>query len=201
MEKDLDSLARLLEGDFAWRLAGGMAIPVSLGRFYRRHLDIDIEVEGSNLGRLAAKARTEGYGLFARGAVARLGTTTMMFHFVPLTDAEVLAGRWKAIRLARVRDDGSILPRVRLHDWIDLHVYWIKDGISVFHNGMRAPSTLLNGVEAVTKSGRTIRAVDVRQVLAFKRFHFGVMDRYDKRMIKRYLLEQRGVCVNCGEGP
>ena len=193
MEEDLDSLARLLEGDFAWRLAGGMAISASLGRFYRRHTDIDIEVEGSNLGRLVEKARAEGYGLFSRGAVARLGTTTMMFHFVPLTEAEALTGRWGAIRLARVRDDGSILPRVRLHDWIDVHVYWIKDGVSVFHNGMRAPATLLNGVEVVTKSGRTIRAVDVRQVLAFKKCYFSVMDRYDKRVINRYLLEQRAL--------
>src|SRR4030042_2799982 len=103
MEEDLDSLARLLEGDFAWCLAGGMAIPASLGRFYRRHTDIDIEVEGSNLGRLVEKARAEGYGLFSRGAVARLGKTTMVFHFVPLTEAEALTGRWGAIRLARVR--------------------------------------------------------------------------------------------------
>lgn len=197
----LDHLARVLDGNFSWWLSGGLAIPTSLGEFYRRHADIDITVEGKDLPKLVERARLEGYMLFARPIVVRLGLMRRIDHYIAVTAAEVLTARWKSICLMRVREDGTIIPRERLHDSPDVYVYRIKNGTLVFHNGMRAPATSLHGVRFTTRSGRSIQVVDVRQVLEFKKFHFSMMDRCDKKMIVRYLSQGAAHSVSGEEAP
>jgi hypothetical protein len=58
----LGQLAEILAG-IPWMLAGGLAIPVTLGRFYRRHYDVDVVFPLSEFPRVDHAMRTAGYAL------------------------------------------------------------------------------------------------------------------------------------------
>jgi len=59
----LAELAGMLRG-LPWFLAGGLAIPVTLGRFYRRHHDVDIAFPEDTFQDVEAAMRRAGYALW-----------------------------------------------------------------------------------------------------------------------------------------
>lgn len=61
----LGALARTLAGQ-PWMVVAGCAVPLTLGRFYRRHQDLDIAVPVEALPRIAAALQHDGYTLTTR---------------------------------------------------------------------------------------------------------------------------------------
>lgn len=184
MEASLDAVALMLGDRLVWHLSGGLAIPATIGRFYRRHADIDVRVENCVLPELVKRAQGFGYLLFAHLGAIRLSHTRRVDRYRPLTTAEALTGRWKGLRLVRSRSDGTVIPIKRLQDSLDLHVYEIrKDVMTNLRNGRHVPAELLNGATYITGSGFRIRVVDLQFVLACKKYYFSAADRLDKRMI------------------
>lgn len=59
----ITTLARSLGSDL-WMLAGGLAIPIVLGRFYREHTDIDMVTPIDKLPSLIEKSQSKGYHLY-----------------------------------------------------------------------------------------------------------------------------------------
>lgn len=73
----LDNLAKNLAG-LEWMVAGGLSIPLTTGKFYRNHEDLDILVKKEHLSGLVKAIQTSGYALFSRKACSQGGPK----HFV-----------------------------------------------------------------------------------------------------------------------
>lgn len=53
-----------------WALAGGLVVPISVGGFYRRHMDIDIVMPLARLCDVMGSFRTHGYDLYTSWSVS-----------------------------------------------------------------------------------------------------------------------------------
>lgn len=111
----LKELCGLLAPD-SWALAGGLAVPIALGRFYRKHADIDIVMPLDRLSQLVCSLRAGGYALYtswhvnhhSRGVVVECRLNS---------DGRLVRPRRLYVRRA-VREPGN-----RLLDKIDLYPY------------------------------------------------------------------------------
>lgn len=188
LEQALDELARLLSGAATWELSGGLAIAATIGRFYRMHDDIDINVDIEDLNEFVAHARKQGYALFGRGLIVRTSLNTKIDVYKALSTTEAATGKHRHLRLARVDPDGLIVPHRQLTDYIDLYPYTIeKNEIVDLLTNQRAPLSHRYASSYTTLSGNVVRNVDLRLVARGKRMRFWPADMLDRKLIREYL--------------
>lgn len=115
----LEALSRLLAPD-SWALAGGLAVPVSVGRFYRRHADIDIALALHRMPEVVNAFRSGGYRLCTCWSVSH-GGRGILFECRIKSDGALMRVRQRHLYVKR-RTPGA----AGLLDKIDLYPYRIR---------------------------------------------------------------------------
>ena len=190
-EKALDTLSTILGEDFSWRLAGGLAIAVTIGRWYRVHRDIDILVSINDFSVLIEKARMHGYALFSRPWWVRLPLHRKIDIYKASTPSDALNDTSQCLRLVKVDGNETIMKHIDLLHHIDIYIYCIVDGEMVFAKfPRRLPTTCLDGRTYTTRSGRKMPVVHLKYIERVKSIGFGRVDRHDLAQIRMWALSQ-----------
>lgn len=175
----LDRLAALLDG-LPWLVAGGLAIPLTLGRFYRWHKDIDIVLPFDRIGDMDDAMRRGGYHL----------TTRLRFHLgrrrletlLPIRGRGlVIRLRQRKLRFVPRRPRGGRLVPAR----IDAMPYVEREGcIQACNSRLRVPFTEpLEGHRVTLPGGRQVGCLHLHYARALMRRPDTPVHRLDRAMI------------------
>jgi hypothetical protein len=114
----------MLQG-LPWFLAGGLAIPVTLGRFYRRHHDVDIAFPVDAFPEVETAMQRAGYALWTYFPMSLFGACRAAL-LVRIHATGALA-RWRPRKL-KFHDASGARPRPHLLQVIEALPYRVVDG-------------------------------------------------------------------------
>jgi hypothetical protein len=167
-ERSIDCLPDILGHQSTWMLSGGLAVPASVGRFYRIHYDIDIGVFEGDLDTVIETAGRNSYGLFSRRIMTKIpGTDLKVDIYRSVSVSEVKDKHPKNLRLVRLENDQPV-HHAHLLDYFDVYPYSVKDGIvRSFEGNICIPEeedrlgkyTTISGMEIQVRSPAYIRAL------------------------------------------
>jgi hypothetical protein len=167
----LDELASLLHG-LPWLLAGGLTVPLTLGRFYRRHYDVDIAFPVEEFRAVHRAMRRGGYYLSTYFPLSLFGRLRFALS-VPI-DPDGWLARHRPRKL-KFRDDTGRRCAPHLLSIVEALPYRVVDGSFTSLDGrQRIPlDRPLAGHRFTTASGREITCLDLHYVavLASQRHH------------------------------
>ncbi len=187
LELNLDRLVGIVNGDFEWVLTGGLAIPTTLGKFYRTHRDIDIGLNENDLEFLVKTIRENGYDLFSRRIMVKLSSKYKLDVYKSVSVEEVLAERCKHLRAVRLNNK-KIVRHISLLDYFDVYLHHYEDEKLVSNDGkIKIPILDSFGRVYVTCSGKEIRIRSLRYIEQLKRQGKDKIDKYDLEVIKQRL--------------
>lgn len=157
----LDRLAAILDGH-RWLVAGGLAVPLSLGRFYRPHRDIDVVVPFAGMGGVDDAMRAAGYRLTTRVSF-HLGTRRITLRLPLRGRGPLLRLRCRKLRYLPQRGVGALRPR-----HLDVMPFDLVDGhIAPRNMDRRVPLTEpIEGCRIVLPSGREVTVLHLHYVRA-----------------------------------
>jgi len=181
----LHELAAVLDG-VPWLLAGGLAIPVTLGRFYRDHFDIDIIFPLEAFEVVEERMRAGGFRLWTYFPYSLFGRARGALH-IP-----VRAGGWLArrrMRKLKFRDASGRRKPPHLLSVIEALPYRIENGQYVTCDGrhripMAAP---LRGHRYTTPAGHHIDCYHLSYVAYYKHLKTEPKHGEDLAVIDRFL--------------
>lgn len=121
--ESLHALCRILN-DVPWLLAGGLAVPFILGRFFREHSDIDIMIPVESMSSAYKRFRLAGYRLFRRVIVSHQGRRLVIrYPIASVTDIK------SNLNCAMLKVEKRSAPLIMQK--IDIHPYKIESGFLV----------------------------------------------------------------------
>ena len=106
LEQKVDELTGILGDNIPWALGGGLAIALTIGKFYRVNSDADILVDSKNLDRLAEQARAKGYELFLRLADIKLSPRKNLYVYQEATEEIARKADYRHLKLIKVDEQG-----------------------------------------------------------------------------------------------
>jgi hypothetical protein len=163
----LGELAAILEG-IPWLLAGGLAIPMTLGRFYRDHSDIDVAFPIEDFPRLDAAMRGAGYYLSTSRPMSLFGALRCALS-VPVSATGTFVRRRP--RKLKYRDATGARRPGHLLSVIEVMPYRVVDGVWATCDGrFRFPlARPLAGHRTRTSAGHEIACLDLHYVGEIKK--------------------------------
>ena len=163
----LSELAGILQ-DIPWLLAGGLAIPMTLGRFYRKHYDIDIAFPLEEFPRLDAVMRDAGYYLTTSRPMSLFGRMRFALSIPVRADGPFVRHRPRKLKY---RDATGTRPRPHLLSVVEVLPYRVVDGVWTTCDGRyRFPLVRpLAGCRVKTKAGHEIACLDLHYVGEIKK--------------------------------
>jgi len=179
VEYSLDKLAEILTGDFEWTLTGGLAIPTTIGSFYRVHNDIDIGVSEKDVKKLVACAKARGYALVSRTMMVKIPGNKKIDVYKEILPEEAVDKTCRHTRLVRLEPDGRIARHAQLLDYFDVYIHHYGGDMLVSRDGRIKISSCLRGAVYTTISGRSINVRPLHYTLQLKLKRNGEKDRCD----------------------
>ena len=162
----LGELAGVLSG-IPWLLAGGLTIPLRLGRFYRRHYDVDVAFPVESFGDVDQAMRGAGFSLSPHFPMSGHGR----FRFavsVPLRHDGWLARRRP--RKLKYRDATGMRAAPHLLAAVEALPYRIEDGCLRTCDGRhRLPLVRPLAGHRAQVGSHEIQCLDLHYVSALKR--------------------------------
>jgi hypothetical protein len=184
-ESSLDKLADILKGNFEWVLSGGLAIPTTIGSFYRIHDDIDIGIHERDLGKLAEAAAQNGYGLFSRIFMTKVSPSHKVDVYKSVSPEEALEKQSKRLRLVRLGKNGKIVRHENLLDYFDVYTHYYEDGELVSNeDGTRVPLFNNYGRAYTTISKKKIIVRALEYIEQLKLTGKDEKDKHDLRILR-----------------
>lgn len=161
----LSELAAILDG-LPWALAGGLAVPVTTGSFYRRHYDVDIIFPWAAMPEIEAAMRRARFELRTHFPFSFFKMLRGALH-VSVSSTGALVRR--RMRKLKFRDTSG--RRHLPFAIVEAFPYWIEDGMMISCDGhQRVPLTKpLIGYRHVTPGGPEIPCHDLDYVAACMR--------------------------------
>ena len=158
----LSELAAVLDG-IPWLLAGGLAIPMTLGRFYRDHSDIDVAFPVEEFPRLDAAMREAGYYLSTSRPMSLFGALRCALS-IPVSATGTFVRRRP--RKLKYRDHTGARPAGQLLSVVEVMPYRVVDGVWTTCDGrFRVPlARPLAGYRTKTSAGHEIACLDLHYV-------------------------------------
>jgi hypothetical protein len=162
----LEELAEVLHG-LPWMLGGGLAIPVTLGRFYRSHYDLDIVFPVEAFPDIEAAMRRASFQLWTYFPFSLFGRVRSAIHL------PVRAGGWIAqrrMRKLKFRDASGQRRRPHLLSLIECYPYRLEDNCIVTCDGRHRIPLIhpIVGHRHTTSRGHEIACFDLSYVAYFK---------------------------------
>lgn len=188
IDRALDLLHSWLDQHCLWELAGGLSIGAGLGGFYRNHLDIDIQIDETELPGLVDALEFRGLVLCRRLFWIRLPGGRAAKLLRPVSCTEAARGGYRFLSLIRSDAGRGHLPPLRLLDSIDVCVYHLRGDTLIRHDGKIAvPISYRVSSTYTTPDGRNIRLVDLRYMEIIKQRRHTAVDREDLMRIRQFL--------------
>jgi hypothetical protein len=158
----LGELARILAG-IPWLLAGGLSIPLTLGRFYRRHYDIDVAFPLEEFPRVDDAMRRAGYYLTTNRPLSLFGALRCSLSVPVRVDGPFVRHRPRKLKY---RDATGTRGHPNLLAVVEAMPYRIVDGCFASCDGRyRIPLVHpLEGHRIVTPAGHTIACLGLHYV-------------------------------------
>lgn len=158
----LSELAKVLEG-IPWLLAGGLSIPMTLGRFYREHYDIDVAFPVEEFPRLDAAMRRAGYYLSTSRPMSLFGTLRFALSVPVRADGPFVRHRPRKLKY---RDATGTRPAPHLLSVVEVMPFRVIDGVWTTCDGRyRLPLVRpLAGHRVTTSAGHEIACLDLHYV-------------------------------------
>ncbi len=185
--RGLAELAEALEG-VQWMIVSGLAIPLTLRRFYREHRDVDIGAPADQLESIQRAMQRAGYATFTRVAMVGMGHERKVEMYVRCPRADrLLRMRPKNIRFFRAPGRGGADLRTEgFMSWVDLYLYREHDRhLEILDGQIRIPKRApLVGAHVPLPGGRRVQVVDlhyVKHVKSMSRCHTHRLDRWVMR--------------------
>lgn len=186
-ESSLDKLVDILKGNFEWVLSGGLAIPTTIGSFYRIHDDIDIGIHERDLGKLAETAAAKGYGLFSRIFMTKVSPSRKIDVYKSVSAEEALEKQSKKLRLVRLGENGKIARHDNLLAYFDVYTHYYEDGELVSNEeGIRVPLFNNYGRAYTTVSGKKIIVRALEYIEQLKLAGKDEKDRHDLHILRMF---------------
>lgn len=163
----LAELARILHG-VPWMLAGGLAVPVTLGSFYRQHFDVDIAFPLDAFPHIEHAMSQGGYYLSTYFPVSLFGTARSALH-VPVSSTGALARR--RTRKLKFRDGSGRRPPPNLLAVIEALPFRVVDDWFVTCDGrhrLKLDRPLV-GHRMQTSDGNEVPCLDLHYVSRMKK--------------------------------
>ena len=162
----LADLAQILDG-IDWVLAGGLAIPLTLGGFYRRHYDVDVAFPVEEFPRVEAAMARAGYYLSTYFPMSVFGRMRFAAS-IPITWESRLVRRRP--RKLKFRELSAVEREPHLITEVDALPYRIENGRFVTCDGrydfpLERP---LVGHRLQTSRGHQIACLNLHYVGAIK---------------------------------
>jgi len=184
-EYSLDKLVDILKGNFEWVLSGGLAIPTTIGSFYRIHDDIDIGIHERDLEKLTEAAAQNEYGLFSRIFMTKISTAHKVDVYKSVSPEEALEKQCKRLRLVRLGKNGKIARHDNLLDYFDVYTHYYEDGELVSNEGgTRVPLFNNYGKTYATISGKKIMVRALEYIEQLKLRGKDEKDKHDLRILR-----------------
>lgn len=157
----------MLDG-IPWLLAGGLAIPVTLGRFYRAHSDIDVAFPLEELPRVDVALRRAGYYLTTSRPMSFFGKLRFALSVPVRADGPFVRYRPRKLKY---RDGTGARRAPHLLSVIEVLPYRVVDGVWTTCDGRyRFPVVRpLAGHRTRTPAGHEIACLDLHYVGEIKK--------------------------------
>lgn len=171
--ESIHALCRMLD-EIPWLLAGGLAVPFTLGGFFREHDDIDIMVPCASMPAACIQFRSAGYQLFKR-VIFSHNARSIVVRYPVEPGTEVRPNLNYA--MLRLKDQS----KYRILDKIDIHPYQIKDGIleSDYRGPMLEVSDSVQSLSIKTGHKTQFKCLDLRYVARLKQARHGTKHQID----------------------
>jgi hypothetical protein len=131
LEQKVDELPEILGGSNNWALSGGLAIVLSIGRFYRVNSDVDILINSQNLWEIVNRAQTRGYELFFRLADIKIGSRKNLYIYKAATEEIAKKNGYRHLKLMRINKQGKAKDSEDILDSIELFSYKRVDDTTI----------------------------------------------------------------------
>jgi hypothetical protein len=162
----LEELASILQG-IPWLLAGGLTIPLRLGRFYRRHYDVDVAFPVEAFPDVDRAMRRAGFYLSTHFPMSLHGRLRFAVS-VPLRHDGWLARRRP--RKLKYRDESGARAAPHLLSAVEALPYRIEDGCLRTSDGRhRLPLVRPLAGHRARAGSHEIDCLDLHYVAALKR--------------------------------
>jgi len=163
----LGGLAELLEG-IPWLLAGGLSIPMKLGRFYRRHYDVDVVFPLEEFPRVDRAMREAGYFLTTYRPFSIFGAMKMALSVPVRVDGPFVRHRPRKLKY---RDATGARRHPHLLSVVEAMPYRVVEGCFASCDGRyRFPLVVpLEGHRVVTPRGHAIPCLNLHYVGEIKK--------------------------------
>ena len=190
IEDSLDELAKMLPQEIPWTLSGGIAIPLTLGKFYRNHYDIDIAFPESSLKDIVSNIEKHNYKLASRAMMMHTYRNQKLSIYKFMNVDEALSKRKSNmdLRLVKIKD-GEIVPHSHPLHYIALfpHHYDTKLGCIISNeDNLRVPFDYLDGGTYITKSGKEMKLVNLLYSDLIRQKKKDKTSQLDREMIKKF---------------
>jgi aminoglycoside-2''-adenylyltransferase len=158
----LGMLAEILAG-IPWLLAGGLSIPLTLGRFYRRHYDIDVAFPLEEFPRVDAAMRGAGYYLTTYRPFSFFGAMRMALSVPVRVDGPFVRHHPRKLKY---RDGTGARPHPNLLAVVEVMPYRVVDGCFASCDGRhRFPLVVpLEGHRVTASNGHSIPCFNLHYV-------------------------------------
>lgn len=162
----LEELAEVLHG-IPWMLGGGLAIPVTIGRFYRKHFDLDIVFPVEAFADVEAAMRRAAFRLWTYFPFSLFGRMRSSIH-LPVRASGWLARR--RMRKLKFRDASGRRQAPHLLSVIEAYPYRIENECLVTCDGRHRIPLIhpIVGHRHRTRRGHEIACFDLSYVAYFK---------------------------------
>ena len=163
----LGMLAEILAG-IPWLLAGGLSIPLTLGRFYRRHYDIDVAFPLEQFARVDAVMREAGYYLTTYRPFSFFGAMRMALSVPVRVDGSFVRHRPRKLKY---RDGTGARRHPNLLSVVEVMPYRVVDGCFASCDGrFRFPLVApLEGHRVIAPNGHAIPCFNLHYVREAKK--------------------------------
>ncbi|WP_447977378.1 nucleotidyltransferase domain-containing protein [Candidatus Nitrospira bockiana] len=189
------SLAGILQGT-PWHLVGGLAVPVTIGRFYRHHHDLDVALDLADLATVTSAMERAGYRLYTTTLVRHRGAgVALCWPITPKVAQRVslIRGHFFLSRSAWMRADFMAK--------IDCFPYRDRGGfIETVNTGLRLPKNKRSPLSRPVSFGaRTIPCFTLPHVRRIKLQSPSRRDQLDIAVIDRGLRVVKEWARSCGD--
>lgn len=119
----LEALHHLLAPG-TWSLAGGLVVPIAVGRFYRKHSDIDIVMPWERLNDVVAAFRSHGYELYTNLSVIHR-SRGILFEVKVRSESTLVRFRPRHlyVKTRNSKPSQPLLDRIDLYPYFDRGKY------------------------------------------------------------------------------
>ncbi|MBT3405231.1 hypothetical protein HN832_05030 [archaeon] len=191
LKRDLDELSRILGQDVEWCLTGGVAIPLTLGSFYRIHRTIDVAVDESNFGALVSKARESNYGLFSRRFMTKVSSSLKLDFYREVLPEEVLKENLHHVKFLRLDKFGKPVNNNFRLDSLDVFLDHTEGEELVSDCGRFRIPRFRRGATYSTLSGVRINVRPLEYLAQVKEKRNSDIDKHDFLILSSYFVTDK----------